>query len=162
MKRIVSSLQKISGLTSSEATVVLMIAALLITGWIGRVLIPQNPTHDVATVQRIIALLDSMESTVKTTPALVPRGAHSENVRASRDSLTSRSSSKSFTLGRAVNVNSASVSQLMKLPGIGPAIAQRIVEARTEAPFQHPDDLMRVKGIGRAKLDRIRPFITAP
>jgi competence protein ComEA len=63
---------------------------------------------------------------------------------------------------RTVNLNTASVSQLDALPGVGPATAQAIAEARKRNRFVSVDDLLDVKGIGEKKLERIRPYVTAP
>lgn len=60
-----------------------------------------------------------------------------------------------------VNVNTAVVAQLVKLPGVGKATAERIVAYRTEhGPLQSVDDLVRVKGIGKKTLEKIRKMIT--
>lgn len=56
----------------------------------------------------------------------------------------------------AVEVNRATVEELASVPGIGPALAERIVAAR---PFTSLDDLTRVSGIGPASLEKIRPFL---
>ena len=59
-----------------------------------------------------------------------------------------------------VNINTATVEVLQTLPGIGPTIAQRIVEYRqTHGPFQKVEDLLNVKGIGEKKLEKIKPLI---
>lgn len=60
----------------------------------------------------------------------------------------------------AVEVNSATWVEWAQLEGLGETLARRIVEDREEhGPFQTPDDLLRVRGIGRRTLDRIRPFL---
>lgn len=60
-----------------------------------------------------------------------------------------------------INVNLASIEQLDELPGVGPAIAQRIIEFRTEnGPFTRLDDLQSVSGIGPALLEKIQPLAT--
>ncbi len=60
-----------------------------------------------------------------------------------------------------VDINQADVTELDMLPGIGPALAQRIVEYRREhGPFQRVEDLLQVRGIGPAKLEQLRPYIT--
>jgi competence protein ComEA len=59
-----------------------------------------------------------------------------------------------------LDANSAPLEVLIALPGLGPALAGRIVEAREVAPFRSLDDLdRRVKGIGPAKVSAIRPFL---
>jgi competence protein ComEA len=59
-----------------------------------------------------------------------------------------------------VNVNSASLEELQRLPGIGPVLAQRIVESRsTHGPFRTMEDLLRVSGIGPATLEGLKPLI---
>ena len=59
-----------------------------------------------------------------------------------------------------VNINEASVEELITLDGIGEAYAKRIIEFRDKnGPFQKPEDLLKVKGIGEkiliANQDRI-------
>ncbi len=59
-----------------------------------------------------------------------------------------------------VNINTASRKELVKLKGIGPVSAERIIEYREkQGPFRKPEDIMRVKGIGRKKWEAIRHFI---
>lgn len=65
--------------------------------------------------------------------------------------------------GGKVNLNTATVEQLDALPGIGPAIAQRIVDYRqANGPFTAPEDIMNVKGIGQATYDKLKDLIVAP
>lgn len=59
-----------------------------------------------------------------------------------------------------LDVNTADESELQRLPGVGPTIARRIVEARAAGPFRSPDDLRRVKGIGPKTMESLRPFVT--
>ena len=60
-----------------------------------------------------------------------------------------------------ININTATALELETLPGIGPALAQRIVDYRTEhGDFQAPEELINVKGIGENKLLDILDLIT--
>lgn len=58
-----------------------------------------------------------------------------------------------------VRINSASASELQQLPGIGPALAQRIVETRSSGRFTSTEDLLRVPGIGKAKMAKLRDYV---
>ena len=59
-----------------------------------------------------------------------------------------------------ININTATLEELDTLPGIGPAIAKRIVEFRSTQPFTKPEDIMLVKGIGKKKFAKLRERIT--
>ena len=73
---------------------------------------------------------------------------------------SSRSSSHKLHEGQTVDVNTATESELTQLPGVGPSLASRIVEYRqSNGPFQTPDDLQNVSGIGPSKFAKMEPFI---
>lgn len=60
-----------------------------------------------------------------------------------------------------VDVNHASEQELEQLPGVGPAIARRIVEERERNGFfAYPEDLLCVRGIGEKTLNRLREWIS--
>jgi competence protein ComEA len=61
-----------------------------------------------------------------------------------------------------ININTAKTPVLESLPGIGPSLASKIVDYRQEhGPFTCIEDLLNVSGIGPAKLEQIKDFITA-
>ncbi len=60
-----------------------------------------------------------------------------------------------------VNVNTATVEELAKLPGVGEVIAQRIVSHREKSgKFKKVDELLVIRGISRKRLEKLRPLIT--
>ena len=60
-----------------------------------------------------------------------------------------------------VNLNTATVSQLEDLPGVGPALAARIVEHRQKnGAFKSVEDVMAVKGIGEKNFSKIQPHLS--
>lgn len=61
--------------------------------------------------------------------------------------------------GAAVDLNTADAAALDALPGIGPVLAQRIVDQRASHPFASVDELVEVPGIGPALLERLRPLV---
>ncbi|HEY3175005.1 MAG TPA: ComEA family DNA-binding protein [Candidatus Polarisedimenticolia bacterium] len=61
----------------------------------------------------------------------------------------------------AVDINGATVEELMNVPGIGQVIAQRIVEFREKnGPYKAVDDLLKVQGIGERSLAKIRDRVS--
>lgn len=59
-----------------------------------------------------------------------------------------------------LNLNTATASQLDQLPGVGEKAAKRIIEHRTKAPFAKTEDLMKVKGFGKKKFEKLKPNLT--
>lgn len=77
----------------------------------------------------------------------------------SQNSVNGQSGSVSSKEGM-VNINQADQKGLESLPGIGPAMAQRIIDYRSSnGSFQTIEDLMKIKGIGKAKFEKIKERI---
>jgi len=65
-----------------------------------------------------------------------------------------------LTLGLALDLNTATAADLDALPGIGPALAQRIIDyQQAHGPFKKIDDLIEVSGIGPNKMAQIKPYL---
>ena len=63
--------------------------------------------------------------------------------------------------GAALNLNTATKADLEKLPGVGPAMAQRILEYRQKVgAFKKAEELMNVQGIGEKSFLKLKPLVT--
>ena len=61
----------------------------------------------------------------------------------------------------SVDLNTATAEQLQQVPGIGPSTAKAIANFRRKSgPFQRIEDLLAIKGISKARLEKMRPYLT--
>lgn len=60
-----------------------------------------------------------------------------------------------------IDLNRATVAELMRLPGVGQRKAQAIVARRQKAPFRTPDEVVQVKGCGRSWFQKVKGNLTA-
>jgi competence protein ComEA len=91
---------------------------------------------------------------------LVPEAAPPATV-AANVGATSPAGTAAPAAAASVNINTASAAELVALPHIGPALAQRIVDYRTaHGPFRAIEDVMQVSGIGPAIFQQIKNSIT--
>jgi comEA protein len=66
-----------------------------------------------------------------------------------------------YLIAKSVNINKAGKDELIKLPGIGEAMADRIVQYRDfHNGFKKIEDIKKVKGIGIKKFEKLKPYIT--
>jgi len=65
------------------------------------------------------------------------------------------------SLSTRLDLNRSEKAALMQIPGVGPVLAERIdLHRREKGRFQSVDELLEVEGIGRAALERMRPWLT--
>lgn len=57
-----------------------------------------------------------------------------------------------------ININSASREEILLLPNVNEELADRLIEARNKNKFLFMEDLLTIKGIGRALLERLKPY----
>lgn len=149
MKRIITSLRSHLVVTHQEATVILWLSCLMITGTIGTSIWPETAVHAHVPARKITNILDSIQHSSMSPAADTVEYAEPPGAKPSAPSSR-------------LDINRASAAQLETIPGIGPAIAKRIVESRSKRKFTSVEDLLDVKGIGKKKLDRMRPYIITP
>lgn len=127
-----------------------------------------------ANSETVIIQPDSNKVTIKLIQEPVASESTSVNISSPIDSVLRKDSEKSEFIPRdsadkkgdvkskdaCINVNTANVDELVSLQGIGPVLAQRIVEFRKEnGVFKDESDLVKVKGVGEGKLKKMRDHI---
>jgi competence protein ComEA len=93
------------------------------------------------------------------------RAAQEESGQRPAPAKPSASNGRSSLAGRSgpgIDPNTASAAELDALPGVGPALAARIVDERERAPFTSVADLTRVRGIGAALANTLAAHVTLP
>jgi len=79
----------------------------------------------------------------------------------SSSAISSGSVARPASAGGKININTAGAAELDKLSGVGPALAERILQYRTEhGPFARPEDLENVSGIGAKTYEKMASQVT--
>jgi competence ComEA-like helix-hairpin-helix protein len=160
-------IQSATGATRSEVVVILMLILVVLLGHglqrcHHNTLVPEEAAVSQQLIlRRIDSLLASNEHQTRDT-------VHTEEQterKAMRDELqgitrTSRSMATA-PIGR-INLNTASSTQLQRIPGVGEATAERIIQHRRQSPFRRIEDVMLIHGIGEKKYAKMQPYIIAP
>lgn len=107
-------------------------------------------------MKRALTIAAACAAMVRSAPASAQHMSHSP-----ARGTTPASTTPTTAAEGVVNVNTAGEDELRRLPGVGPSRATAIVALRQRVQrFHAPEDLLRVRGIGRAGLRRMRPYLT--
>jgi competence protein ComEA len=164
-KRLYAAQQRLA-LTGPEASVLLGLVVVLLLGFGVRYLQAQGMAVppaayaelDAAIAERAGRSVEEVRA-VQEAPALA-LAEPPPPVEASAP-VAAAASQRAGRLGPVrMDLNAASAPMLERLPGIGPALAGRIVEYRDlHGPFRRPEDLVRVRGIGPKTFEKLAPYL---
>lgn len=103
----------------------------------------------------------AVKNTIATTNMTSKASKKSAQNAQAKDTARTESSWGDFSnADRKVNLNTATQAELIALPGIGTSMANRILALRRVQRFSRVEDLLQVRGIGQAKLNKLRPYVT--
>ncbi|HZV33237.1 MAG TPA: helix-hairpin-helix domain-containing protein [Verrucomicrobiae bacterium] len=150
-----ADLQKVSGMTKSKLN------ALKKDITFGHTAMAENKSSTRASRKK--KSTESEETATTSEPSRESTGTAGtveKSSRASQAPTPTGSESGKLGAGEQININTASAGDLERLPGIGPARSQAIVEYRTQnGPFKSPEDIMNVKGIKSGEFSKIKDHI---
>lgn len=137
-------------------------AAVLITGG----LVAEKKRVDMPAVEIIeaedktVTVADNLAETVYADGTIADTITVTEEVSAEAVADTSASAAATQEQSEGlININTADAAELMKLKGVGEKTAGKIIEYRAQSPFEKPEDIMNVKGIGEKKFEDIKDHI---
>jgi competence ComEA-like helix-hairpin-helix protein len=165
-KTILSTFAKVQdffGVTRNELVVVTIILGGLLAG-LGLKRFSKEAAVNPAPSE-IAHIMDSLASVeastfTSTTPdaAPVPALAKGDTIRKKTSAFPTVPKKEKITSGK-IHLNTATLQDLMRLPGVGAATAEKILAVRQERTFSRIEDVMRVKGIGKKKFEAMMPFL---
>ena len=110
--------------------------------------------------------LEFYQVTVEATPAPAAASSQVQPTQERRgnhpvEEDTSSEGPQEVLVEKSVNLNTATLEELDLLPGVGPAIAQRIIDYREQnSGFYDIEEIMEVSGIGEKTFAKLEPYIT--
>ncbi|MFA5032004.1 MAG: ComEA family DNA-binding protein [bacterium] len=99
------------------------------------------------------------ESKHKTSPQNEPKTFNTTEAKVTN--LSTPQQKQTYDEGKRVNINTASMEELISLPGVGSVYAQRIIEYREKkGKFKNIEEIINIYGIGQKRFDKLKDKIT--
>lgn len=150
------------GFTQTEIIVILFIAGLFILGYIYVEFIKndkggENKYIDYSKEDSLFAIYSSIDPEDS---SLISDLEIKRSVLELSDTIAYVKKDYSSLAEKSIDINTAGIEELIRLPGIGEKTAEKIIELRTErGKFKRIKELMDVKGIGEVKFNKIKKFL---
>ena len=152
MKNLIERLSIRSGLTKLEVSALLFVLVAIVTGALIQIFKPDAKAEIPPPKEKTSAQL-LKEQTEKV--------EKEKQKKSGSKSSASESMKKGIPKDSSININTASIDDFARIPGIGEEIAASIVEFRVNNDgFDSVDQLLKVKGIGKKNLDKIKRYLT--
>ncbi len=165
ISKIISKLQTSFGISRNELLFASLLLFGLIIGTFVQLFKADQSTLINPSKREIMRILDSIALVEKSTYTgadingnKYPELAIGDTI-APKDSFYPESKKKDDSTSEKINLNTASIVELMKLPGVGKKTAQKIIDYRRLKPFRKSSDLTNVPSIGEKKFEKIKPRV---
>jgi competence ComEA-like helix-hairpin-helix protein len=157
--------QKI-GLTETEAVVILFLAGIFILGYVYKEFFKEDDTteyknFDYSKEDSSFAYYSNASSKVNPEDSSVTGDLEiKREILELNDTILYENKSTIVLTEKSINLNSATVQELILLPGIGEKTAEKIIILRNErGGFKRIEEIMDVHGIGEIKFNKIKKFL---